>query len=169
MDESLPGRAAAGRRIETVTGLSAFSQFRRRSLFAREGFKAYGAAPLIARGKLVGVLEVFNRSLLQPDQEWTGFLDALASEAAIAIDNSSMFTKLEAGTALKVRSPGPTLSPLEREILAYAVEGLSNKEIAAKVHLSQNTVKFHVHKILQRFDANNRTELARKATQEGWL
>src|SRR5207302_11019686 len=45
-DEGMPGQAITGRRIETVTALSAFSQFRRRSPFAREGFKSYGAVPL---------------------------------------------------------------------------------------------------------------------------
>jgi DNA-binding NarL/FixJ family response regulator len=49
------------------------------------------------------------------------------------------------------------------------VEGLTNREIAAKVHLSQNTVKFHVRKILQKTGASNRTELASHAIKEGWL
>jgi DNA-binding NarL/FixJ family response regulator len=80
-----------------------------------------------------------------------------------------MFTKLEAGTSAKSHSPAPQLNALETEILRYVVDGLSNRQIAAKVHLSQNTVKFHVHKILQNVGAGNRTELARKATQEGWL
>src|SRR5207245_8603325 len=84
VDEGWPGRAINSRRIETVTALSAFSQFRRRSLFAREGFKAYGAVPLITRGKLLGALEVYHRSPLAPDQGWLSFLDALGSVAAIA-------------------------------------------------------------------------------------
>src|SRR3989442_15608377 len=70
VDEGLPGRAVAGRRIETGTALSAFSQFRRRSLFAREGFKAYGAVPLITRGKLLGALEVYHPPPPTPRQEW---------------------------------------------------------------------------------------------------
>jgi PAS domain S-box-containing protein len=167
VEEGLSSRANSSRRIETVTALSAFSQFRRRTLFAKEGFKAYGAVPLIARGKLLGVLEVFNRSLLEPDPEWLGFLDAMASEAAIAIDHVAMLTKLGAGST--GHNPPPELTLLEREILGYLVEGLPNKAIAAKVHLSQNTIKFHVHKILQKLGAVNRTELARRATQEGWL
>src|SRR5216683_1570247 len=48
VDEGLPGRAMLGQRIETVTALGAFTQFRRRSLFAREGFRSYGAVPFIA-------------------------------------------------------------------------------------------------------------------------
>jgi GAF domain-containing protein len=168
-EEGLLGRSATSRRIETLTALSAFSQFRRRTLFAKEAFKSYGAVPLIARGKLLGVLEVFNRSLPEPDPEWLGFLEAMASEAAIAIDHAAMLTKLEAGSPARVHNPPPDLSLLEREILGYLVEGLPNKGIAARVHLSQNTIKFHVHKILQKLGAANRTELARRATQEGWL
>jgi PAS domain S-box-containing protein len=172
VDEGLPGRAFLGKRIETVTALGAFSQFRRRSLFAREGFKAYGAVPLIAGGKLAGVLEVFHRSQLQPDQEWLEFLDAIGSDAGIAIDNSSMHSRLQqAGPegARRVRMPAPDLSRLETAILGYVVEGLSNRVIAEKVHLSQHTVKFHVGQLLDKLGVSNRTELARKATQEGWF
>jgi DNA-binding NarL/FixJ family response regulator len=61
------------------------------------------------------------------------------------------------------------MSRVEKEILALVVEGATNSQIAEKVHLSQNTVKFHVHRLLQKADADTRTELARKATQEGWL
>ncbi len=171
VDESLPGRAVTGRRIETVTALGAFTQFRRRSLFAREGFKSYGAVPLIARGKLTGVLEVFHRTQLEPDQEWLEFLEALGSEAAIAIDNAGMHDQLQKAPASPQgpRAPVPDLTKLEKEILARVVEGDSNRDIAEKIHLSHNTVKFHVRQLLQKLDAVNRTELARKATREGWL
>jgi DNA-binding NarL/FixJ family response regulator len=37
------------------------------------------------------------------------------------------------------------------------------------VHRSENTIKFHVRRILERTGVSNRTELARRATQEGWL
>src|SRR5205823_2427294 len=106
-DEGMPGQSLMSRRIETVTALSAFSQFRRRSLFAREGFKSYGAVPLISR--------------------------------------------------------------LEREIMRLVVEGKTNREVAAEVHLSQNTVKFHMRQILQKSGASNRTDLAHQAAKEGWL
>jgi len=133
---------------------------------------SYGAVPLIARGKLTGVLEVFHRSQLQPDQEWLEFLEALGSEAAIAIDSSGMYDKLQktgTGAASGPRAPAPHLTKLEKDILALVVEGDSNRDIAEKIHLSPNTVKFHVRQLLQKLDVGNRTELARKATREGWL
>jgi NarL family two-component system response regulator LiaR len=67
------------------------------------------------------------------------------------------------------RTPAPDLSKLEKEILALVVEGDSNRDIAEKIHLSPNTVKFHVRQLLQKLDVDNRTELAHKATREGWL
>src|SRR5206468_1929774 len=106
VDEGLSSKSVTSRRIETVTALSAFSQFRRRSLFAREGFKAYGAVPLISRGKLLGALEVYHRTQLAPDQEWVDFLDALGSVAAIAIDNAAMQDRLRrAQMGLPRRAP----------------------------------------------------------------
>jgi PAS domain S-box-containing protein len=169
-DEGVPGRAVSSRRIETVTALSAFSQFRRRSLFAREGFKAYGAVPLISRGKLLGALEFFHRSSLSPDQEWLAFLDALGSVAAVAIDSATMQERLtRPRDRATPTSAAPAMSRVETEILRLAVEGLTNREIAAKVHLSQNTVKFHMRQILQKTGVSNRTELAHHAAKEGWL
>ena len=61
------------------------------------------------------------------------------------------------------------MSSLDREILGYVVEGMSNRAIAEKVHLSSHTVKFHVGQMLNRSSTANRTELSRKATQEGWV
>ena len=173
IDEGMPGQAISSRRIETVTALSAFSQFRRRSLFAREGFRAYGAVPLISRGRLLGALEVFHRSPLTPDQEWLAFLDALGSVASVAIDNATMHERLRQGRGEGApRRPvraAPQMSGVEREILRMAVEGMTNKEIAAQVHLSQNTVKFHMRQLLQRTGASNRTDLAHQAAKEGWI
>jgi GAF domain-containing protein/DNA-binding CsgD family transcriptional regulator len=172
VDRTLPGRAVLGRRIESVTEPGAFKQFRRGSVFAREGFKAYVAVPLIARDKLVGVLEVFHRSQLEPDQEWSEFLGDLGSDAAIAIDNAIMLEGLKAVRpegSIKLKAPAPDLSPLEKEILVHVVEGLPNRVIAEKVRRSQHTIKFHVGQMLGKVGVSNRIELARKATQEGWL
>jgi len=172
VEDSAAGQVVASRRIETVTALSAFSQIRRRTLFAREGFKAYGAVPLSSRGKLLGALEVFHRSPLNPDQEWLAFLDALGSVAAVAIDSATMHERLKS-MRLPVekprRTPAPEMSRVEGEILRMAVEGLTNREIAARVHLSQNTIKFHMRQILQKTGVANRTELAHHAAKEGWI
>ena len=60
-----------------------------------EGFKSYYGVPLIIKGKVIGVLEVFSRSNIERDSEWFNFLDALAGQAAIAIDNLTLFNELQ--------------------------------------------------------------------------
>lgn len=171
--DGLPGRALAGRHIETVAAPSEFSQFRRRSLFAREGFKSYVAVPLVARGKPVGAIEIFHRSALTPDQEWLSFLDSMASVAAIAVDVAALNERIKASGAgnlvSKSRIKAPELSKVEWEMLRLLVEGQTNREISERIHLSQNTIKFHVRQMLQKTGTSNRTDLTRQAIQEGWL
>jgi GAF domain-containing protein len=173
VEEALPGRALTSTHVETVTTPSGFSQARRRSLFAREGFKSYVTVPLAPRGKLAGVMEVFDRSTLTPDQEWFSFLDSMASVAAIAIDMTALNERLNtAGSSnlsSKSRIKAPELSKVEWEMLKLLVEGQTNREISAHVHLSQNTIKFHVRQMLQKTGSTNRTDLTRQAIQEGWL
>ena len=139
----------------------------RRSLFAREGFQTYVSLPLHARGRLVGVLEIFNRSPVGWDQASLDFLEVLGGTVAVAIDYAGAST----GGADKRRAgaPSPRLGDLELEIMRQIVEGQTNREIAVKVHRSENTIKFHVRRILEKTGTINRTELARKATREGWL
>jgi PAS domain S-box-containing protein/putative nucleotidyltransferase with HDIG domain len=60
-----------------------------------EGFEFYLAVPLIVKGQVKGVLETFHRSLLDPDQEWINYAEALAGQAAIAIENAELFDGLQ--------------------------------------------------------------------------
>ena len=61
--------------------------------------------------------------------------------------------------------PIETLTPREQEVLQALAHGLQNKEIAAKLTISERTVKFHVSAILSKLNAGNRTEAARIAVQ----
>jgi DNA-binding CsgD family transcriptional regulator/GAF domain-containing protein len=160
--EALPGELQVGQ-----AGASEFTpgEGRRRTLFAREGFRSRRAMPLIFQGEMTGVIEVFSRGDLDPDLEWLDFLEMLACETAVALDRAGTPGRLEEHTP---RSGPPELSRLEAQILGLVTEGLSNAAIADQVHLSRHTIKFHVHRILQMAEVANRTELARKATREGW-
>ncbi|MFA5874753.1 MAG: HD domain-containing phosphohydrolase, partial [Anaerolineales bacterium] len=60
-----------------------------------ENFVAYHAIPLIAKGQVQGVLEIFRRTPMQVDQEWITFFEMLAGQTAIAIDNSRLFENLQ--------------------------------------------------------------------------
>ena len=60
-----------------------------------EGFRAYVGVPLIVKGQVKGIIEIFHRRPHEPGSEWLEFLEALARQAAIAIDNASMFKQLQ--------------------------------------------------------------------------
>jgi PAS domain S-box-containing protein len=64
-------------------------------LGASEDFACYFGVPLIVKGKVKGVLEVFHRARLYPYPEWLDFLITLAGQAGIAIENSTLFENLE--------------------------------------------------------------------------
>ena len=69
--------------------------FDRSPHFQNEKFVVYYGMPLIAKGRVLGVLEFFHRSPLNPDADWREFLGAIAGQAAIAIDNAVMFKDLQ--------------------------------------------------------------------------
>lgn len=60
-----------------------------------------------------------------------------------------------------------TLSEQERTILTLVANGASNKEIAAKLNLSERTIKNYLSIIFQKLQVNNRTEAAIKAVKDG--
>jgi PAS domain S-box-containing protein len=60
-----------------------------------EEFVAYFAIPLIAKGQVKGILELFHRVPFTPNIDWLNFLETLASQAAIAIDNAELFNSLQ--------------------------------------------------------------------------
>ena len=63
-----------------------------------------------------------------------------------------------------------TLTPRERQIVRLAMDGLSNKEIAARLEMSPKTVESHLGEIYERFSIHGgRIELSFRAAEEGWL
>ena len=62
---------------------------------AGEGFCSYYGVPLIAKGQLHGVLEIFHRASLAPDPEWLTVLETLAAQAAISIHNASLLEETQ--------------------------------------------------------------------------
>lgn len=94
--QSYAGQAALKRQIVHVADLgSTPGNFSRARLLGSEGFIAYYAVPLIAKGQVKGVLELFHRGSNKPDPDWEEFLTSLATQAAIAIDNAEMFQNLQ--------------------------------------------------------------------------
>jgi DNA-binding NarL/FixJ family response regulator len=61
------------------------------------------------------------------------------------------------------------LSPREMEILQFVTHGLSNKEIASRLRISQQTVKNHMTSILKKLNVQDRTQAAVTALRHGWV
>jgi DNA-binding NarL/FixJ family response regulator len=70
-------------------------------------------------------------------------------------------------SAIVHRSANEVLTPRESEVLGLLAEGLSNKEIAAKLEISEHTAKFHVNSILQKMGAQKRVEAVVRAAKMG--
>jgi DNA-binding CsgD family transcriptional regulator/GAF domain-containing protein len=155
-------------RVEYLADVDRHGRNPRGTHLAREGFQTVVSIKLHARNRLLGLLELYNRSVVEWDQGWLDFYDTLGVLVGVAIDESASATPGSPRDKTG-RAPRPDLSDLELDILRLIVEGLTNRDIAEQVHRSENTIKFHVRRILERTGVSNRTELARRATREGWL
>jgi PAS domain S-box-containing protein/putative nucleotidyltransferase with HDIG domain len=99
LGEGQAGQAALERRIIQIPDLATSGAvFAQPELLEKENIAAYFAVPLITKGMVKGVLEIFQRSPLAPNAEWLDFLNTLAGQAAIAIDNIQMFENLQRST-----------------------------------------------------------------------
>ena len=94
LGDSHAGQVALDRRVVAVANLRE-AEFTRPGFAEREDFVSYVGAPLVARGNLRGVLQVFQRTPLEPDAEWLDFFETLAGQAAIAVDNFQLFDGLQ--------------------------------------------------------------------------
>jgi PAS domain S-box-containing protein len=94
--QSYAGRAVLERRMMQIPNLADEpDNLLLQALLKDENFVSYHGVPLIVKGVVIGVLEVFHRSFVERDQEWEDFLATLAGQAALAIDNLSLFNGLQ--------------------------------------------------------------------------
>ncbi len=94
--DSNAGRVVLERRTISVPSLSeAAKRYPHDAVFARDGFVAYHGVPLVAKGEIQGVLEVFHRTHFNPETEWLNFLETVAGQAAIAIHSMTIFDNLQ--------------------------------------------------------------------------
>lgn len=96
MGEGLAGQAALRRETVTLQGRSKMERaFAGASSLQGEEFAYYMAVPLISQGYLQGVLELFNYTEFTPTDDWSDFLAALSTQAAIAINAARVLDDLE--------------------------------------------------------------------------
>ena len=125
---------------------------------------------------LIVILTTFGRSgYLRRAMESgaVGFLlkDAPAAELAVALRRVMAGERVvDPDLALATLSEGHNpLTPRERDVLSASLFGASLADIAARLTLSEGTVRNHLSTAMQKLGAQNRMEAARLAEQKGWL
>ena len=168
-------QAQVGRRYRTGPGAA--------PLLAAGGDPSQGhpvVVPLVVEGRLLGILRMSRDHGATPvSPERARLLELLASQMALLVDHARRGDELrlrtgqtapEQATAAEDRAL-PVLSlPLsarEREVLALLGEGLSNKEIAARLGIALGTVKVHLRSVSRKLGARDRTHLAVIALRAG--
>ena len=116
LGEGLAGKAALERRLIRLGDSANGQGFTRLSMAESEGFVEYYGASLVAKGKVIGVLEVFHRSVFEADDEWRSFLLTLAGQTAIALDSARLFEDLQNTTNDLVLSYDATIEGWSRAL-----------------------------------------------------
>ncbi|MCP4141475.1 MAG: GAF domain-containing protein [Chloroflexi bacterium] len=110
LGEGYAGKAALKRRIVHVENIiKEDANLQNAPLLAKENFVSYYGVPLVAKGQLKGVLEIFHRKSLVSNSDWLEFLKTLAGQAAIAIDNATMFDNLQRSNSELLQAYDATL------------------------------------------------------------
>jgi len=138
--EGLAGRAVVERRtLDTPNLASSGDTSERAGLLKSEGFVACYATPLVAKGQARGVLEIFHRSPLDPDEQWGDFLEALAGQAAVAIDSTAMFEDVQQSKDELLAAYDATLEGWARglELRDLETEGHSQRVCDSTVRLAR--------------------------------
>lgn len=95
LGEGLAGWAVQERRSIQVHDLkSAGNRFVRSDPLKGENFISYYGNPLIAKGKVIGIMEIFDRRMTERDRDWHNFFETISGQASIAIDNATLFEDL---------------------------------------------------------------------------
>lgn len=139
LGEGLAGRAASSGEIVSATfddGTDAAV-----TLAPQGGarFAAYYGVPLLARGQLRGVLELYSYRVPQPDAEWLRFLDTLGGQAAIALENAQLVRDLQAANQELIAAYDATLEGWVRtlDMRDKETEGHTQRVAAMAVALAR--------------------------------
>jgi PAS domain S-box-containing protein len=140
LGEGFAGRAALEQRIVRVSDLSQLQTgFLRSPEFRDEGFVDYVGVPMITKGTVTGVLEIYHRHSLEPGREWTALLKTLAGQTAIAIDNIRLFEDLQSSNMQLFQAYDATIEGWARalEMRDMETEGHSRRVVETTLKLAR--------------------------------
>jgi len=95
LGEGYASWVAIEQRVIHIQDFVAETKFVRQPYVKEEAFITYVGAPLEAKGRVQGVLEIYCRTPLDVNQEWLDYLEVLAGQIAIAVDNATLFKDLQ--------------------------------------------------------------------------
>jgi two-component system, NarL family, nitrate/nitrite response regulator NarL len=108
------------------------------------------------------------RGLLRRDAEVDAVTIAVHAVSRGLVVHDPRLTDVVLATRGPTSAPlAEDLTPREQDVLALLAEGLPNKAIAARLAISEHTVKFHVNAILGKMGAQSRTEAVMRAARLG--
>ncbi|MBN1267874.1 MAG: GAF domain-containing protein [Anaerolineales bacterium] len=139
LGEGYAGVAALERRIVHIVDINEHDpNFQLSPLLYEEDFITYIGIPLTAKGKIVGVLEIFHRKMLDPNPEEINFLETLAGQAAIAIDNITLFEQLQQSNVELMHAYDATIEGWARalELRDMETEGHSRRVVDLTMQLA---------------------------------
>ncbi|MBI2469752.1 MAG: PAS domain S-box protein [Planctomycetes bacterium] len=117
LGEGVVGRIAAERRIRCIQNLSEVKdEWIHKELITDELFTAYCGLPLVAKGQLKGVFEIFHHAPFSGDPEWMNFVETIAGQAAVAIDNITLFEDLQRSNTEIIQAYDDTIEGWSRAL-----------------------------------------------------
>lgn len=122
----------------------------------------------VAGALRVGVNAILSREIASEEMK----LAILAAEAGLVLLHPTSAQHLGGQTLLRDTASPDLVEPLtarEQEVLRMVSEGLGNKEIAARLSISDHTVKFHISSILGKLGASSRTEAVSQGIRRGLI
>lgn len=111
-----------------------------REFLGREGFTGYVGTPLIVKGELLGILEVFHRGTLKPNAWWLSFFELLASHLAISVYQQALMRELRHTNQQLIRTYDATLEGWVRalDLRDKETEGHSKRVMESSLRLARH-------------------------------
>ena len=133
--------------------------------------------PIVALASEQGALPqalAFGASALLPvavDPETLTAALVASARGLVSIPRQEIATLLPHDERIEpaVNAPTESLTPRELEVLQLMARGLTNRQIAGRLQISEHTVKFHAGAVLGKLNARSRAEAVARAIGLGWI